>query len=224
MAGASDLVRPWRGVAPEERVAARRERLLEAALEVFTADGFHSAKVRDVCREAGLTERYFYESFKGGKEALLVALADEIVTDLLAAVGPGLALVRSDLETAVSILSEGVVASLTDDPRRARILFVEVVGVSRELEDRRRVIIGGLADVVRTGAADVFGHWVLDSVEFEVTSRALIGAMQELFVAYVRGELALDRAQLIDHFGLLLLQAAQAMASRPTVTQRRSTP
>lgn len=224
MASTPELTRPWRGVAPEQRVAERRARLVEAALKVFATQGFHASKVKDVCREAGLTERYFYESFKGGKEALLVALADEIVSDLVTSATPGLALVATDLEAAVSVISEGVVASLTDDPRRARILFVEVVGVSRELEDRRRVIIGGLAGVVRSGAADVFGPWVLDSVEFEVTSRALIGAIQELLVAYVRGELALDRAQLIDHFGLLLLQAAQAMAMRPTVTPRRSTP
>lgn len=221
MSSAPELTRPWRGVAPEQRVAERRVRLLEAALEVFATQGFHDAKVKDVCREAKLTERYFYESFKG-KDALLMELSGEIVGDLVGAAGPGLVLVKDDLEAAVAVISEGVVASLTDDPRRARILFVEVVGVSRELEDRRRVIIGGLAEVVRTGAADVFGPWVLDSVEFAVTSRALIGAIQELLVAYVRGELALDRAQLIDHFGLLLLQAAHAMASRPTVTQRRS--
>jgi AcrR family transcriptional regulator len=73
-------VRPWRGVSATERTAERRERLIEAALEVFATRGYSASTVRDVCREAGLTERYFYESFRN-REALLAALADRIVDD-----------------------------------------------------------------------------------------------------------------------------------------------
>jgi AcrR family transcriptional regulator len=209
---ASELVRPWRGKSPEQRVAERREQLLDAALEVFTTQGFHRSRVRDVCRQAGLTERYFYESF-AGKEALLIALAERIVADLLAAAAPGIALVERDLDAAVDAASGAVVRSLTDDPRRARILFVEVVGVSREIEDQRRAIIGGLAGVVRAAAAQAFGPWVLESVETELISRAVIGAAQELLVAHVRGELPLDQDDLIVNFGRVFRQAGPIVAA-----------
>src|SRR5690606_15014503 len=143
-----DPGRSWRGKSPAERTTERRQRLLEAGLEVFTVRGFPASRVRDVCGEAGLTERYFYESFVG-KDALLIALAEQIVADLLVAAAPGIALAETDRDAAVDVAARAIVGSLTDDPRRARILFVEVVGVSRELEDHRRAIIGGLADVVR---------------------------------------------------------------------------
>lgn len=221
----TDLVRPWRGVSPEQRVSERRERLLAAALEVFASGGFRATKVRDVCREAGLTERYFYESF-ASKEALLVALAEEIVTDLVVAAGPGIELVEADIEAAIAEMSRAVVSSLTDDPRRARILFVEVVGVSPEIEDKRRIIIGGLADVIVLAAARAFGPWVQSSQEVELMARVLIGAAQELLVAYVRDELSLDQDALIKNFGLLFLQAGpvvQALAGAQSHSHERKT-
>ncbi len=204
--GTNRPIRPWRGIGPEQRVADRRSRLMEAGLEVFCAAGFQQAKVRDVCREAGLTQRYFYESFTT-KEALLAAITDEVVTDLIVAARPGIELGATDVEVAIDTIAHAVVASLTDDPRRARILFVEAVGVSRELEDRRRILIGSLADVVRAAADLAFGPRASQSRDVELIARGLIGAAQELLIAYVRGEIELTRSELIQHFARILLQA-----------------
>lgn len=206
MSGSSELVRPWRGLSPEQRVAERRERLLASALEVFATQRFHASKVRDVCREASLTERYFYESFEG-KEALLAALAERIVADLVTAVAPSIALLDSDPDAAIDGAARAVVCSLTDDPRRARILFVEVVGVSPELEDRRRLVIGALVDVFRGGIANAFGPWALESVEVELIARAVIGGAQELLFAYVRDELPIDQEGLVASIQRLFARA-----------------
>ena len=195
MSGAPELVRPWRGVSPEQRIAERRERLLEAALEVFSARTFRGSKVRDICSEAGLTERYFYESFRN-KEALLGALADRIVTDFVAAAAPSIALAATDIDAAIHDGVRDFVASLTDDPRRARILFIESVGVSAAAETKRRAVIASLVEVVRGATEQAFGAWVRDSVEVELIARSLIGAASELLVAYVREELPLDQDEL----------------------------
>ena len=56
--------RTYGGLSNEERKAERRERFLEAGLELFGTVGIRGAKVRALCKEAGLTERYFYESFE----------------------------------------------------------------------------------------------------------------------------------------------------------------
>lgn len=211
----TELVRPWRGMSPEQRVAERRERLLAAALEVFTAQGFASARVRDVCAEAGLTQRYFYESF-ADKDAAIVALAQEIVADLVTAVGPSLEGAAAGDDDAIAALSHAVVASLTDDPRRARILFVEVVGVSPELEDIRRAVIGGLVEVSRTAVAGAYGAWARTSLEIELIARALVGAAQELLIAYIRGELPITQDELADHVGRVLLRARPIIAALAT--------
>jgi AcrR family transcriptional regulator len=207
---ATELIRPWRGVSPEQRVAERRGRLVEAALEVFTIRTFHGAKVRDICQEAGLTERYFYESFSG-KQELLMALAEMIVEDFVTAALPSIALVTTDLDAAIEGAMAAVVHSLTDDPRRARILFVESVGVSPAAEAKRRSVIARLAAVIQGAAAPAYGDWVNESVEVELIARSLIGAASELIVAHVRNELPLDQRQLITNMTRLFMRARSIM-------------
>ncbi len=53
-----------------ERRAERREQLLAAALELFGTRGFHAVTIRQLCAEARLAPRYFYEQF-GDREELL---------------------------------------------------------------------------------------------------------------------------------------------------------
>ncbi len=43
---------------------------MQAALSVYGATGFRTASVKAVCIKAGLTERYFYESFSSGEDLL----------------------------------------------------------------------------------------------------------------------------------------------------------
>ena len=68
-------VRDYRGVSAGQRVADRRERLLAAGLEEFGTRGFAATGVKDICRAAGLTDRYFYESF-GTSADLFTAVFD----------------------------------------------------------------------------------------------------------------------------------------------------
>src|SRR5215212_7841707 len=181
--------RRWRGRSASERTAERRERLIAAALEVFGTRGYSSSTVRDVCREAGLTERYFYESFRN-REALLGALADRIVDEALEVVALALADSERELEDIVRDALGRFVGSLVDDPRRAQVLLVETVGVSRQ------------------ALAGALGESAPDATDADLTTRALIGAGNELLVGYIRGELTVDRERLTDRLGALFLAAA----------------
>ena len=55
--------RKYAGQSESQRIQERRERFLEAGLEIFGTVGLRGAKIRPLCKQAGLTERYFYESF-----------------------------------------------------------------------------------------------------------------------------------------------------------------
>lgn len=208
----NQLVRPWRGVSAKDRTTDRRERLLEAGLELFATRGYANSSVREVCRAAGLTERYFYESFSD-REALLKAIADGIVEDFLAAVAPILPLLESDLHRATHEGAAAFVASLADDPRRARLLFVESVGVSPAAEDHRRAVFAHLVGFLREAAALSFGGWVRESADFELVARAVIGGAQELLVAHVRGELQIERQELVAGLAQLFVSAGPIVAA-----------
>ena len=55
----------------------RRTQILEAAIRVFAARGFHRATVRDVAREAGVADGTIYNHFEN-KTALLLGILDPL--------------------------------------------------------------------------------------------------------------------------------------------------
>jgi AcrR family transcriptional regulator len=65
---------------------ARREQLLDVALDVFARTGYHDTSMNDVAEAAGVTKPVLYQHFESKRE-LYRALLDEVGTRLLAAIG-----------------------------------------------------------------------------------------------------------------------------------------
>jgi AcrR family transcriptional regulator len=122
-----------------ERRQERREALLDSALELFGTKGYASTSVEEICRNAFVSTRNFYEEFDN-RDAVLQELGDRLVTDAYRAMiavetRPGADRLRTEATARVDAL----VHSLLDDPRKARIAFIETLGVSPQQEARRRV-------------------------------------------------------------------------------------
>lgn len=64
---------------------ARREQILEVALDVFAAAGFHGASMNDVADAAGVTKPVLYQHFDSKRE-LYQALLEEVGNRLLVAI------------------------------------------------------------------------------------------------------------------------------------------
>jgi AcrR family transcriptional regulator len=166
-----------------EREADRRQRLLDAGLDVFGRDGYAASTIDGICRRAGVTARNFYDHFDG-REALLVAVYDEIIAAararVLAAIQPpqeGLELIRA-----------GVVAfvgALLDDERKARLNFVEMVGVSPQAEGHRRDVLHEFRDIIIAAADGLARRGEIPARDYRLTAMALVGATQELLVDWV---------------------------------------
>jgi AcrR family transcriptional regulator len=62
--------RKWGTKTADERRRQRRHDLMTAAIKVYGERGFQNSSVKSVCHAAGLTERYFYESFANGEDVL----------------------------------------------------------------------------------------------------------------------------------------------------------
>jgi AcrR family transcriptional regulator len=63
--------RRYSGQSFEDRISDRKSRLIEATLEVAARSGLEGTSVAAICGQAGLTARYFYESFPN-REAIFV--------------------------------------------------------------------------------------------------------------------------------------------------------
>ena len=64
---------------------ARREQILDVAVEVFARNGFHGASMNDVAEAAGVTKPVLYQHFDS-KQDLYMALLDEMGNRLLKAI------------------------------------------------------------------------------------------------------------------------------------------
>jgi AcrR family transcriptional regulator len=52
--------RSYGGESANDRLARRRRQLLDAGLELFGTTGYRATTVRQLCREARVSDRYFY--------------------------------------------------------------------------------------------------------------------------------------------------------------------
>src|SRR3954453_4523472 len=116
--------RSYGGVSADDRIAARRAKLLDAGLELFGTRGFTTTGVKDVCRAAGLTDRSSYLAFPDGGELFLAVfdrLTDELFRDVAEAVFAAGDDPQAQLRTAIGTF----VHALAADPRKQRVLFSE---------------------------------------------------------------------------------------------------
>ncbi|MGZ5202076.1 MAG: TetR/AcrR family transcriptional regulator [Telluria sp.] len=125
--------RPYRGLGPEERRAQRRGRLLEAAISVYGERGYRHATVKAVCEAAGLTERYFYESFANSEE-LLIACFNAVTFGVFEEVVAAAQAAGRNRKARSRAMLQAYFAALQREPRSARVFLVEIRGVSREVD------------------------------------------------------------------------------------------
>jgi len=195
---AGSLVRPYRGVSAPDRIALRRRQLLDAGLELFGTRGISAVGVGDVCTEAGLTKRYFYESFQSIEE-LAEAVFEEIRANLIARVAPELAAGGpGDIRPAI----DAYVRAVTDDPRVLRLLAFETSAGP----------LAGHRDDFATNAVEAWfrltGHRAEDPVRTRLRAYAFAGASTQIGLAWARGELSLSIEALIDELVELFEQLA----------------
>ena len=204
--------RSWRGVSAEQRRAQRRGLLIEAGLQLIGTKGWASTTIKDVCRESGLTERYFYEIFTD-RDSLLLVVFEQIYDECQAAV---LAAVRGSTATDTRAKAREAIAAglsvLVDDPRKGRVFLLE--GSNNEaLQDRRRDRMGAAAVTLSMIVEEHFPDNGGDQTDILLTAHALVGAETELVTAYLSGRFDISRERLIDHITELHIAAASVSST-----------
>jgi len=160
--------RVYGGVEANLREEERRKKLLEAGLEAFGTRGYAKTNIKMICGIAGLTERYFYESFHH-KEDLLCAVYRDLIYE--AHRESLTALEDSDgfpLETASRALKI-FYQRFQQDPRTAQVQLFEILGVSKNIDREYQNAMRLLADMVRLFLCKVFPH-----IHEEMLSKSMI--------------------------------------------------
>jgi AcrR family transcriptional regulator len=167
----------------------RRNELIAAGVALLGSAEGPGLTVRAVCRDAGLTERYFYESFTD-RDEFVRAVYDDVCTRAMSAL--------TTADTPRDAV-ERFVALMVDDPTGGRVLLL-----APEVEPV----------LTRSGA-----EWMPNFIELlqrkltritdpavaAMVATGLIGALSALFTAYLNGRLSATREQFIDYCVDMLL-------------------
>src|SRR6201985_616697 len=182
----------WSGVPLEDRQALRRDELIAAGVQLLGQESGPSVTVRAVCREAGLTERYFYESF-ADRDEFVRAVYDDVcaraMSTLMSATTPREAVER-------------FVALMVDDPVRGRVLLM-APAVEPVLVHSGAPWMPNFIDLLQRKLSQMG-----DPVRQNMIATSLIGGLTALFTAYLNGRLAATREQFIDYCVEMLLSRA----------------
>jgi AcrR family transcriptional regulator len=179
--------RTYGGVSGEERVAARRARLLDAGLELFGTNGWAATGVKDICREAGLTDRYLYESF-GDRVELFTAVFDRATAELLEEVAQAVAGAELSPRAQISAAIETFVGALAADPRVARVIFTEAGAAGDQADAHMRATLRQFAALIVETARPHLARDVPEHV-LRMGALALVGAMERVIVDWQDGQL-----------------------------------
>jgi TetR/AcrR family transcriptional regulator, fatty acid metabolism regulator protein len=169
-----------------EREADRRAQILGAAVKVFAAKGFHSARVGDIAEEAGVAYGLVYHYF-ASKDELLETIFRTTWTDMLARVreveasGVG-------AEEAVRQVTALLLRTWRRDPDLVRVLVREVTRsphVQQEIEEITDAM-EALENIVRRGQET--GEFEAD-LDPRLAAVVFYGALDEVLTSWVLGQL-----------------------------------
>jgi AcrR family transcriptional regulator len=205
--------RRYRGITAAERRAARRERLMDAGLEVFGTEGYAGSSIRGVSAAAGLNSRYFYESF-GSREELLYEVYLKVISEIIGRATDAIAVATTVEEQARAGLRAGWTV-LTEDRRKGRIVALEVVGVSDRIERARRDMRHAMAEMTVRNALSFVGEDAELRLDPRLTARALMGGVVDVLVDWIHGEVDASVDEVVEHFTQLFTAAAYAAIEAP---------
>jgi AcrR family transcriptional regulator len=171
----------------DEAKAGTRRRVLAAAMEVFAREGYHAARMDAIAEAAGVSKGALYFHFPG-KLPLFSALVDEFAAELAADAAATIAA----HEGGVARVEAAVTAALTLFGRRralARIVLIEAASLGPAYAMKRREVLGRFAALVRHHLDEAVAEGSIPPVDTDVAAYAWLGALNEVVMQSLAGEL-----------------------------------
>jgi AcrR family transcriptional regulator len=141
------------GLDERQRQTERRRLLLDAALELFGTRGYAATSIERLCQTAGIGTNSFYELYPN-KEAVMVGLYGQVTARFRQAVADEYLAHRDDPDPIRPLVS-AFVHEAVDDPRVARVAFIEAAGISANVEEQRRRTRNDFVDGLQAIGGDI---------------------------------------------------------------------
>jgi AcrR family transcriptional regulator len=176
-----------RATAAEEK----RRLILDAAVRVFAAKGFHTSRVGDIAEEAGVAHGLLYHYFSSKDEVLETVFRDhwsrvlDRVHDAETSEGSAVDRLRA--------ITRALFSSWLEEPDVVRVVIREIARTAEIEEHVGELVkpVGAIRRVVEAGQSS--GEFRPD-LDAELTAIVFYGGIDELISGWVLGRVAGDEA------------------------------
>ena len=160
-----------------------RERILDAALKLFSAKGFHDTKLDEIVAEGGISKGSIYFHFPN-KEKLFIALVDQFADlierrakEAIDQQTPGIQRVQAALEA--------VLETFGRYRRPAKLLLVQAVGLGSVFERKRLEVNDRFARLIQIYLDEAIADGSIAPVNTHIIAHAWMGAIYNVIIQWV---------------------------------------
>ena len=160
-----------------------RERILDAALNIFSAKGFHDTKLDEIVAEGGISKGSIYFHFPN-KEKLFIALVDQFADlierrakEAIDQQAPGIQRVQAALEA--------VLETFGRYRRPAKLLLVQAVGLGSVFERKRLEVNDRFAQLIQIYLDEAIADGSIAPVNTHIVAHAWMGAIYNVVIQWV---------------------------------------
>jgi AcrR family transcriptional regulator len=202
------LMRDYDGKTAAERIAERRERLIDAGVELFGDRGYAATSIRAVLQQSGLRDRYFGESF-ADLDSLLAAVYSRLIDEEISGCAAAIDKTSGGSEGARAMI-DTITRSFEKNPGKARIKSREVLSGGPVARKQRQAGLRRLAQLV----ADLLPPSTeLNRSDVLLLGLSIVAAADELLLTWIDGAEGLTRDRVVDVVTLLFDATAHQISS-----------
>jgi TetR/AcrR family transcriptional regulator, fatty acid metabolism regulator protein len=165
---------------------ATRDRILQAALQVFAGKGYHGAAVDDIVRASRTSKGAVYHHFPN-KEALFLALVDELSVRLATAVTTAIDSRHGALGKVEAALRAGL-ETFAQHRELARILLLESVSLGKAYETKRAEVHGRFASLIQAYLDQAVTEGSIPPLDTRIATLAWLGAVNEVVIQSLQSD------------------------------------
>ncbi len=160
-----------------------RERILDAALSVFSYKGYHDTRLDEIVAESETSKGSIYFHFPN-KERLFLALVEKFadlverrVTEAIAQETTPMAKVEAGLEACLEAFGRY--------RRPAKVMLVQATGLGTVFEEKRLEINERFANLIRIYLDEAVEAGEIEAVDTDVVAYAWLGSIYHLTIRWV---------------------------------------
>ncbi|ABQ88470.1 TetR/AcrR family transcriptional regulator [Roseiflexus sp. RS-1] len=161
-----------------------RERILEAALDVFASKGYHDARLDDIVETAHISKGSIYFYFPN-KERLFLALVDQFADLIERRATEAIARQPRVGIDRVRAAVMAVIETFGRYRRPAKILLVQAVGLGAAFEKKRLEVTDRFAALIKRHLDEAVAVGEIQPIDTTVVAHAWMGAIYNLVIRWV---------------------------------------